>query len=96
MVFLMQKYIFIKIDSFQLILLICKLKIKSKGTFSYKVPIEDYCSKIPDLSKTTSQSSNKYSTVCKNNEKIYSSDIKAKNVIKKVSSNIKKCQATCN
>lgn len=26
----------------------------------------------------------------------YSSDIKAKNVIKKVSSNIKKCQATCN
>lgn len=68
--FLMQKYIFIKIDSFQLILLICKLKIKSKGTFSYKVPIEDYCSKIPDLAKTTSQSSNKYSTVCKNNEKI--------------------------
>lgn len=70
MVFLMQKYIFIKIDSFQLILLICKLKIESKGTFSYKVPIEDYCSKIPDLAKTTSQSSNKYSTVCKNNEKI--------------------------
>lgn len=70
MVFFNAKIYFYKNRLFPVNFIICKLKIKSKGTFSYKVPIEDYCSKIPDLAKTTSQSSNKYSTVCKNNEKI--------------------------
>lgn len=92
----MQKYIFIKIDSFQLILLICKLKNKSKGIRSViKFPLRIIVPRSLILQKQLHKAQINILQYVKIMRK-YSSDIKAKNVIKKVSSNIKKCQATCN
>lgn len=89
----MQKYIFIKIDSFQLILLICKLNPRVRSVI--KFPLRIIVPRSLILQKQLHKAQINILQYVKIMRK-YSSDIKAKNVIKKVSSNIKKCQATCN